>query len=178
MTKHSAIKTPVGGAAILGSTAFGAVIGGAVAAAGVIPKVRSGDMDKREAAVSVAREAGTTGAATGAAVAVVGALGLGGLLSFVGIVAVATGTKYLLDSALIPSAAPAESATKAAKVSGQTPGAKTKPAAAKKTTKPAARKTTKVKAAAKAKTPTKTPTKTPSKGGVDANSGDSSKSNQ
>jgi len=101
MTKHT-VKTPVAGAATLGATLFGAVVGGAAAAAGAVSKVKSGEMDKREAAIEVAREAGTTGVATGTAVAVVGALGLGGLLSFAGMVVVATGTKYALDSVLKP----------------------------------------------------------------------------
>ncbi|MGE4292146.1 MAG: hypothetical protein AB7E32_08045 [Desulfovibrio sp.] len=105
MSDHSSFRTPAGGVAVLGSAVFGAVVGGAVAAAESIPKVRSGQMDRRAAAMMVAREAGTTGAATGAAVAVVGALGLGGILSLVGIVAVATGSKYLLDAAFRPAPA-------------------------------------------------------------------------
>jgi hypothetical protein len=151
MSDHSSFRTPAGGVAVLGSVVFGAVVGGAVAAAESIPKVRAGQMDRREAAMAVAREAGATGAATGAAVAVVGALGLGGFLSLAGIVVVATGTKYLLDAALRPAPAVAASSAVGEPEPAAEPAstASKAPPARKKTAKPAAKKT--AKSAAKAK---------------------------
>lgn len=148
MSDHSSFRTPAGGVAVLGSVVFGAVVGGAVAAAQSIPKVRAGQMDRRAAAMTVAREAGTTGAATGAAVAVVGALGLGGFLSLAGVVAVATGTKYLLDAALRPMPAVAASTgtgsvAEPATTAGKNPVTKKKPAGPAAKTKPAAKKTAK-----------------------------------
>lgn len=80
----------------------GAVVGGTAAAALSIRKVKKGIMTKEDAVKTVAREAGTAGAATGTAAAVVGGLGLGGLLSLVGMALVATGTKYMLDQAFAP----------------------------------------------------------------------------
>lgn len=100
MSRHYLRKPGMAGGAAVGATVFGAVLGGAAVAAGTYPKVRSGEMARCDAVREVAREAGTTGVSAGAGVAVAGALGLGGVLSFVGIVAVATGTKYALDSAL------------------------------------------------------------------------------
>lgn len=83
-----------------GAMLFGALVGGAASAAGNARKVKSGEMSGRQAALDALREAGTTGLASGAGVAAMNALRVGGVAGLVGIAAVATGTKYLLDSVL------------------------------------------------------------------------------
>lgn len=100
---------------------FGALIGGAAAAASVIPKVKSDEMTSGEATRVVLKEAAGTGLATAAGAAVAGAVGLGGMLSVLAMVGVATGAKYLWNSAMDDSqpaeakAKPAASKTKAKK---------------------------------------------------------------
>lgn len=135
MTKHTIMNKRMLGAATAGAVLLGAVAGSVDAAARDIRKVRKGEMSRKEAALDVAREAGTTGLATGAAVAVVGALGLGGVLSVLGVAAVATGAKYLLDSALdqAPAKVKALKATAAAKTAAATkaPAKAAKPVKAK-----------------------------------------------
>lgn len=83
---------------MLGSALFGAIIGGTSAAAKAIRKVNNGEAGRDEAVMDVAREAGTTAVAAGTAGAVVGTLNIGPILSALGIIAVATGTKYAMDS--------------------------------------------------------------------------------
>ena len=93
-------KTPVPGGAVMGAFVFGAIVGGTGAAARGIREAREGRKTNRDVALDVTREAGATAVAAGAATAVVGALGMGPVLSTLGIVAVATGTKYAMDSLL------------------------------------------------------------------------------
>lgn len=133
MIKHTTMKKHMLGAATIGAVLVGTVAGSVDAAARDIRKIKNGEMSRRDAALDVAREAGTTGLATGAAVAVLGALGLGGVLSVLGVAAVATGAKYLLDSAV-----------------DKVPAAKTRPKTA--PAKAAKPKTVKAKKPAKAKT--------------------------
>ncbi len=153
-------KTPSNNSLVgvtMGTALFGAIVGGTAAAAKGIRQVKDGSATKEEVAVNVAREAGTTAVAAGAAAAVVGALGFGPILSTLGIAAVATGTKYAMDSLVAPKT-PA-TATAGKKHAPLTPAPKKtaaqktapKKAAAKKTTakKTAAKKTTTKKAAPK-----------------------------
>lgn len=92
----------------------GAIVAGASVAAKNIRKVKGGGMTKNEAVRDTAKEAGATGLAAGTAAAVVGAVGLGGFVGLIGIAALATGAKYLLDSALenTPRKEPAKAKTK------------------------------------------------------------------
>ncbi|WP_027179988.1 magnetosome protein MamC [Maridesulfovibrio bastinii] len=86
-------------AAVTASGTVGAVVGGTVAVAKDIKKVKDGSMTKKEAAGDVARESLGTGLSTAAGVAVIGAAGIGGVVGLLGIVGVASGTKYLWDKA-------------------------------------------------------------------------------
>lgn len=79
------------------SGALGAVVGGTVATAKDMKRVKEGEMTKTEAAADIGKEAVGTGLATAAGVAVTGLFGIGGLLGIVSIVGVASGTKYLWD---------------------------------------------------------------------------------
>ncbi|GEM_PF-963353 len=168
MTKQSNTKGVLTGTA-LGTALFGAIVGGTAAAAKGIRQVKNNEATKEEVAVNIAKEAGTTAVAAGAAGAVVGTLGLGPFLSTLGIVAVATGAKYALDSMFAP-ASPAQVQTgkKHAPLilDPEMPPAKktaAKKAAPKKTTtkkaaskKSVSKKTTTRKTAATKKTETKT----------------------
>jgi len=139
-------SSPVLGTA-LGAAVFGAVIGGTAAAAKGLREVKAGQATSRDVATGVAREAGSTAVAVGAATAVVGALSLGPFLSTLGIAAVATGTKYAMDSLILAKksdpalAVPAPPAPKAA--------AKKKTVAKPAAKKAASTKTTGTKAKAK-----------------------------
>jgi hypothetical protein len=93
-------QTSIAPRASLAMGAAGAIVGGAVAAARDIDKVKQGDMTRDEAVKDVLKESGTTGLATATATAVVSSLGLTGVLSLAGLVAVAVGTKRLADKAL------------------------------------------------------------------------------
>jgi len=154
MTKQyttAARVVPLGGA-VLGAAVFGAVIGATAAAARGIRQVKNGEATRQEVAMDVARESGSTAVAAGAGVAVASALGLGPILSAVGVVAVAVGAKYALDSVLSPSrpksaavaAVPESAGAAAAKAAPQKAAPKTtaakKSAAPKRTAKPAAQK--------------------------------------
>lgn len=86
--------------ATAGAMLFGAVVGGVAAAAANARKVKNGELTGKCAALGALREAGTTGLAAGAGVAAMAALRLGGLPGLLGIAAVATGTKYLMDTVL------------------------------------------------------------------------------
>lgn len=102
MIKNYSPKPVAPAGAIAGTALFGAIVGGTAAAAKGIRQVKEGESTKEQVAAAVAREAGTTAMAAGAATAVVGTLGLGFFLSTLGVVAVATGTKYALDSLFRP----------------------------------------------------------------------------
>lgn len=80
----------------------GAVIGGSAAAAKNIREVREGRISRDAAVRNTIRETAGAGLSTATATAVVGAVGATGFLSLLGIVAVATGTKYLWDLATVP----------------------------------------------------------------------------
>jgi cell division septation protein DedD len=123
-----------------GAMLFGAVVGGVATAAASARKVKEGSMSPREAALNSLREAGTTGLASGAGVAAMSALRVGGAAGLVGIAVVATGAKYLLDSVLdqvlakgraccAPSSECAASASVATPVEAVKPTAMAKPAA-------------------------------------------------
>ncbi|NDV24866.1 magnetosome protein MamC [Desulfovibrio sp. JC022] len=99
----------------LGTAFLGAIIGGTGAAAKAIREVSNEQKSKEEAVIDVAKEAGATAVAAGISAAAVGALKLGPVLSTVGIIAVATGTKYAMDSVLKPAEALAEVKTPAKK---------------------------------------------------------------
>ncbi len=85
--------------ASLAMGAAGAIVGGAVAAARNIDRVKQGRLTREEAVKDVIKESGTTGISTAMATAVVSAVGLTGILSLVGFVSVAVGAKYLADRA-------------------------------------------------------------------------------
>lgn len=160
MTKKQAIptKTPSALGPVLGAAMFGAIIGGAAAAAKGIRDVKSGRATAESAAMDTAREAGTTAIAAGAAAVVVGALPVGPVLSTLGIAAVAVGTKYAMDSVLSPGKPePAPAPVAAAKASAATPVA----TAAKKAKKATPAKAKPKKAAAPKKTTKKSTAKKP-----------------
>jgi hypothetical protein len=79
---------------------FGALVGGAATAAQVIPKVKKNEMSAQDATREVLKEAAGTGLATAAGAAVVGSVGMGGILSLLAMFGVATGAKYLWNSAM------------------------------------------------------------------------------
>lgn len=159
---------PVLGTA-LGAAVFGAVIGGTAAAAKGLREVKAGRATSRDVTADVAREAGSTAVAVGTATAVVGALSLGPFLSALGIAALATGTKYAMDS-LVQAKKPEQALAAPAKAAAPKTGARKKAAATKTTSqkpvakkpaakKPAAGKTAETKAKAEKPAP-KTETKT------------------
>lgn len=80
--------------------AAGALIGGSISAAKNIASVKRQEMTPEEAVRDVFRETGTTGLATAVATAVVGAVGLTGILSLAGLVSITIGTKYLADQSM------------------------------------------------------------------------------
>jgi hypothetical protein len=80
----------------------GAIVGGTAAAAKNIRRLRDAEINREEAVKDTFKEAAGAGLATATATAVVGAVGATGLLSLVGLLAVATGTKYLWDAATTP----------------------------------------------------------------------------
>jgi hypothetical protein len=84
----------------------GAIIGGTAAAAKNIRRVKDGEIHREEAVRDTIKEAAGAGLATAAATALVGVFGATGLLSLVGIVAVATGTKYVWDAATASASRP------------------------------------------------------------------------
>jgi len=147
----------------LGAAVFGAIVGGTGAAAKGIREVKAGDATGEEVALDVAREAGSTAIAAGTATAVVGALGFGPFLSVLGIAAVATGTKYAMDSLLAPKQqAAAPVMVPAGKAAAATPVAAPQKKTAGKTAarKPAAKKATPKKTAAGKAAAQKTTAKT------------------
>lgn len=84
--------------ATLAMGGVGAVIGGTVAAAKNIRRVNNGEIKREEAVKNTIKEAAGTGLASAAATGLITATGATGLLSLAGIVAIATGSKYLWDS--------------------------------------------------------------------------------
>ncbi len=86
--------------ASLAMGAAGAIVGGAVAAARSISKVQQGEISREQAVSDVLKESGSTGISTALATAAVSAVGLTGVISLLGFVSVAVGTKYLADKAL------------------------------------------------------------------------------
>ncbi len=99
---------------------LGAIIGGTAAAAKNIRQVKNDEVNREEAVKDTLKETAGAGIATAAATAVVGAVGATGLIGVLGILTVATGTKYLYDSAMTPEAGEKEtpkkpSASKSAK---------------------------------------------------------------
>ncbi len=86
--------------ATLAMGAVGAIVGGSAAAAQNIARVKHKEVTREQAVKNSLKEAGTTGLATAVATAAVGAVGLTGALSLVGMVAVAIGAKYVVDRAL------------------------------------------------------------------------------
>ncbi len=79
--------------------AMGAIVGGALAAAQAIPMVKNKQIDAGQAVGEVVREAAGTGVATAAGACVAGAASLGGFVSLLAMFGVATGVKYLWNSA-------------------------------------------------------------------------------
>lgn len=86
--------------ATLAVGAAGALVGGVAAVARNLSKVKKNEMTQEDALKDALKEAGTTGLSTAAATAVVGALGLTGVLSVAGLIGVAIGVKYVADKAL------------------------------------------------------------------------------
>jgi hypothetical protein len=121
--------------ATLAVGAAGALVGGVAAAARNLGKVKKNEMTQEDAIKDSLKEAGTTGLSTAAATAVVGALGLTGVLSIAGLIGVAVGVKYVADKALDKkSASCADKSTKtAAEKSEAKTAAKAGKTAAKKT---------------------------------------------
>ncbi len=84
-------------ALVMGSV--GAIVGASGAAAKNIRQVKKGKVSNQEAAKDVLKEAAGAGIATAAATAVVSSFGSRGVLSLLGVLAVATTTKYFWDAA-------------------------------------------------------------------------------
>ncbi len=76
------------------------MIGATAATAKNIQRVSNEEITRQEAVKDVLKEAAGTGLATAAAAAAVHATGARGLLSLVGVLAVATGAKYVWNSAI------------------------------------------------------------------------------
>lgn len=94
------LRTSVAIRPTLAMGAVGAIVGGTAAAARNISRVNKNEITRNEAVTDSLKEAGTTGAATATATAVVSAIGLTGTISLVGLVAVAIGAKYAADKVL------------------------------------------------------------------------------
>ncbi len=152
MKKSKHLNGPASpGGYILKNVLLGAAVGGAITAFKNAGKVNNGEMSKDEALKDSLREAGTFGASTGTAAAVVTPLPLGPVSSALGYVAVASGTKYMLNQVI-----PAQKKPNPLEVR-ETPSkkeAKTEQPSKKDKSKPAA------KAATKSKTKGKTASKT------------------
>lgn len=85
------------GGFVLRNALLGAFLGGTITAFKNIGKVKNGEMTKEDAVKDSLIEAGTFGVSTGTASAVVAPLPLGPVTSALGFVAVASGTKYMLN---------------------------------------------------------------------------------
>ena len=88
--------------ATLSTALLGAIVGGTGAAAKGIRQVANDQTTKEEVAIDVAKEAGATAISAGTAGAVVSVLRLGPILSALSIIAIATGTKYAMNTVLQP----------------------------------------------------------------------------
>ena len=93
----------------------GAIIGGTAAAAKNMRRVGNSQITREEAVIDTIKESAGAGLATAAATAAVTAAGATGFFSLLGIVVVATGTKYLWDSATKTIAAAPQKAVKSDK---------------------------------------------------------------
>jgi hypothetical protein len=92
--------------ATLAMGGLGAIIGGTGAAAKNIRRVKNKEIEREDAVRDTLRESAGTGLATAAGTAVIGVAGVTGLLSLAGMLAVATGAKYLWDTATNPAQLP------------------------------------------------------------------------
>ena len=92
--------------AALAFGALGAVIGGTSSAAQNIRLVKEKRMDREKAVRETVKGALGTGLASAAAAAVVGAVGLRGVLSLAGLLVVATGTQYVWNNVTAAPTAP------------------------------------------------------------------------
>lgn len=86
--------------AVLAMGGLGAICGGTAAVARNIRRVGQGGISREAAVQEVLKESAGAGIATAAATFVVGSVGAAGFLGLLGIVTVATGTRYLWDSAM------------------------------------------------------------------------------
>jgi hypothetical protein len=86
--------------AVLAMGGLGAIGGGTAAAARNIRRIRQGTISREEAVLDTLKESAGAGIASAAATFVVGSLGTRGFLGLLGAVTVATGTRYLWDSAM------------------------------------------------------------------------------
>ncbi len=136
---HTGVKSsasPVGGMVAYSALRFGgmgAIVGGAAAAAQVIPQVKNNRMTTGQAAYMVAKEAAGTGVATAAGAVVAGAVGMGGLVGLLAMFSVATGVKYMWNS-VVEGAPQIRAAGGPAEKAGE-PGAKPADAKPKRTSK-------------------------------------------
>ena len=102
---YTAVSLPKAALAIGG---LGAIVGGSAAAAKNIRRVKTEAVNREEAVKDVFKEAAGAGLATAAAAAIVGTLGIrSGLVSVLGMLTVATGTKFAWDCLMAPKTAPA-----------------------------------------------------------------------
>ncbi len=83
--------------AALSMAGVGAIVGGTAAAAKNIRKLKNAEITHEEAVKDTIKQAAGAAVATGTATAAVGATGVTGVVSLLGILVVATGTKYLWD---------------------------------------------------------------------------------
>lgn len=85
----------------------GLMVGGAAAAAKSIRQVKDAEISRETAVKNTINEAAGAGLATATATAAIGAVGATGIFSLIGVLAVATGTKYLWNAATSPEKLPA-----------------------------------------------------------------------
>ncbi|MCW7754076.1 hypothetical protein OOT00_08760 [Desulfobotulus sp. H1] len=83
--------------ASLAMGAAGALVGGSIATAKNIRKVKEESITKDEAVKDILKESATTGIATAIGTAAVSMVGLRGTLSLLGLLSVTIGVKYLAD---------------------------------------------------------------------------------
>ncbi len=102
MNGNIPVQKPSLAATALGGLIAGVITGATVAAASNARKVKNGCITKQEAAQDIAREAGTMGIAASVGVSATAILGASGLLSVASTALLTAGTKYALDSLLLP----------------------------------------------------------------------------
>lgn len=78
----------------------GAIVGGTVAAAKNMRRVKDHEITRQEAVKGIVKEAAGAGVATAAAAVVARSVGARGIWSLVAVFAVAAGTKYVWDAAV------------------------------------------------------------------------------